>query len=131
MLTKESVSTFHKEFDTVVAALAAKHGLSFVPGRFTYDPENGMIKSPVVFGEKDTIGGLNPIYVQDLSKFGFLFGFTKDDINTLTFQVNGDTFTVQGMKGKNKIAAQSQKDKKTYLFDAVKVQLRCGRTASF
>lgn len=120
MLKESTVAAFQKEFNTMVEDLAKKHGMTYVPGRFTYYSEDGLIKAPVVFGEIATTGGINPIYLQDIQKFGFLHGFTKDDVNTLTFSGRGETFTVIGMKGKNKIAANDSKGK-TLLYNAADI----------
>lgn len=105
-----------KDLDQVLAAFAAKHGLTVAPTRGSFT--NTDIKISVVFGDVATIGSpdVNPELVRNLKRNGDLYGLTMSHLNKKVNIGTRHNLTFQGLRGKK--AVFKDPSGQSWLYDA-------------
>jgi hypothetical protein len=96
-LTKLKVQVMNKELETLLAAFAAKHGLTKGNQRISFS--EATCKLTVEFGDKASTGDINPVYFKDCARFGWQHGLATSQIGT-TFKSTKGEMKFCGMKGK-------------------------------
>jgi hypothetical protein len=104
--TKEQAALVHADIRAALEAVAAKHNLSMVKTHVLYSNEG--FKFTGEFGDKNTLGDIDPILFKDMKRHGWKFGFAVEDIGK-EFQSRGRTFKIEGMRGYTYVVAKMMK----------------------
>jgi len=114
-LTAQRISQIHNEMAAALDAIAEKHGLKRAPSRVVYD--NSYFKFTCQFGDKEEIGTIDPKFVRTLDRNGFMYGFTREMIDT-EIKVKEKTYAFVGMIGTNKVVLRDKANGKLVSYPA-------------
>jgi len=77
-----TVKAFNKELAEMLEAFAKKHGLSKGAQRIVYAHDGSTMKMTVEFGDKATVGDVNPKFFKNTARFGWQAGLATSMIGT-------------------------------------------------
>lgn len=121
MIDKNRITAIHAELAAELKAFVAKHGLVFGNSNITYN--NDTFNLLVSFGDAGSMNGTNPVFFNDMKKYGHLHGFSVDDIKKTVKFANGKEYAIMGMKGRNFIIGENGGEMWKLRPEAVKLAL--------
>lgn len=111
----DKFTQIRKDLDAALEAVCEKHGLTVKQGSITYN-ELGF-KMALTFGNKGAIGDSDPVYAQDLRKYGPAYGLSMSDMGKkFSLGIQGEAEIV-GMK-RRKVVGRHMTSGKLYLYPA-------------
>lgn len=102
--TNSQVADLQRKLNAVLAKFAAENNLTVGASKISYAEDT--FKATVQFGDKDSIGNVNPKYINDLDRRGWQFGLKREDIGREVKTTRG-TMSFQGMSASKAILKDS------------------------
>ena len=122
-ITKQTVAIIHSDIQKALEEVAKKHNLQIGKTHITYSDTG--FKFTGEFGDKDSIGDVNPTYFNDMKRHGYKFGLKTEDIGK-EFTSGKNRYKIEGMKGYTFVVAKSLTNDSLYRFKGDVVQQLMG-----
>lgn len=111
-----TVKAFNKELAEMLDAFAKKHGLSKGSQRIVYARDGSTMKMTVEFGDKCTVGDVNPKFYKNTARFGYRFGLDVKQIGADVTVARLGKVKFVGMSSAT-FAVVEAADKRLYKYD--------------